>query len=332
MYEYANGLRRRGHEINIAHGAFWGRPGVSSLEEISWFDFEPGITHHFGGSAIPLPRADIIFGTGAPPELGLPVLLIQGFEMFPKHLEREVFRTPCLKICVASWLCDAGVAYGVPSDQLAHVPMGIDHDTFRTVTPLDSRTTDVGILYSPHMAKGWAPGLQALEQVRARCGDISVVSFGTEEPDDALPSWVTFVHDPERRVLARGIYNSCRVFLQPSMYEGFGFTAVEAMACGCALVTTNNGGSRDYAVHGDTALVAEPGDIAALASHVERLLRDDETRERLANRGSEFVRRFEWDDACALLEQHLQRYVDDPAAFQLPPIDELGPSAPVAGL
>ncbi len=326
MYEYANGLSRRGHEVHIAHGAFWGRPGVESLDEISWFRFAPGITHHFGGSSIPLPRADVIFGTGAPPELGLPVLLIQGFEMFPKHLEREVFRTPCLKVCVASWLREAGLAYGVQPDQLVHVPMGIDHDTFRVVTPIDARPVQVGILYSPHMAKGWIPGFQALERVRARVDGMTVVAFGTEPPERELPSWITFVHDPERRALAYDIYNECRVFVQPSMYEGFGFTAVEAMACGCALVSTDNGGSRDYALHEETALLAEPGDVDTLAAHVERLLIDDDERRRLATSGSEYVRRFDWDEGSAILEAHLQRYLDDPASFQRPALDDVGAS------
>ena len=166
MYEYANGLSRRGHEVHIAHGAFWGRPGVASLDEITWFVFEPGVVHHFGGADIDLPPADVIFGTGAPRELGLPVLLVQGFEMFPKEMERDIFRTPCLKVCVASWLRDVGVEYGVPAEQLAYVPMGIDHDTFRLHRPVEERPNTVGILYSPHMAKGWIPGVQAIERAR----------------------------------------------------------------------------------------------------------------------------------------------------------------------
>lgn len=326
MYEFANGLSRRGHEVHIAHGAFWGRPGVSTLSEIGWFEFEPEIAHHFGGSTIPLPEADIIFGTGAPPELGLPVLLVQGFEMFPRALEREIFRTPCLKICVASWLCDAGAAYGVPREQLVYVPMGIDHDTFQLHRPLDGRPFPIGMLYSPHPAKGWVAGLQAIEKVRGRIDGIRVIVFGTELPDVALPEWITFVHDPPRAALARDIYNACRVFVQPSLYEGFGFTAVEAMACGCALVSTDNGGSRDYALAGETALLAAPGDVDGLADGIERLLLDDTLRTQLADAGRKYVQRFDWDRGTEMLEATLERYLADPGAFQQEPLADETPS------
>ncbi len=148
--------------------------------------------------------------------------------------------------------------------------------------------------------------------------------FGTELPASALPDWATFVHDPTPQQLVDEVYNRCRVFVQPSLYEGFGFTAVEAMACGCALVSTENGGSDDYALPDETALVAPPGAIDELAVHVETLLRDDRRRVRLATAGAELVRRFDWDRAAAQLEEHLERYLADPAAFQKAPLPTAG--------
>lgn len=322
LYEFANGLSSRGHEVHIAHGAFWGRPGITSLDELTWFRFEPGIQHHFGDGAIPLPDADIIFGTRAPSHMGLPVLLVQGFEMFPAELEREVFCTPCLKVCVASWLVGVGAGYGAPPEQLVHVAMGLDHDTFRVTTPLDERPLQVGMLYHSHPAKGWGIGLEVLERVHDRIPEMQAVVFGAEEPDEHLPSWMTLIVDPVPEVLVEQIYNRCRVFLQPSLYEGFGFTAVEAMACGSALVSTDNGGSIDYAHHDETALVAPPGDVELLADHVEALLVDDARRQRLATAGAEHVRRFRWDRAAEQLEHHLERYRADPAAFQRPHVDD----------
>lgn len=326
LYEFANGLSRRGHEVHIAHGAFWGRPGISSIDELPWFRFEPGIVHHFGEGVIPLPDADILFGTTAPANLGLPVLVVQGFEMFPTEMEREVFRTPCLKVCVASWLVGVGARYGVPAAQLAQVSCGLDHDTFRITTAIQDRPQQVGMLYNPHPAKGWAPGLAALEQVHAGWPEVQVLIFGTQAPHEALPPWITFVTDPAPEVLVKEIYNQCSVFVQPSLYEGFGLTAIEAMACGCALVSTDNGGSRDYALHDETALVATPGDADELACHIDALFRDDATRTRLAVAGRAHVQRFHWDRSSELLEGHLQRYLADPAAFLAPPLDVAAPN------
>jgi glycosyltransferase involved in cell wall biosynthesis len=78
---------------------------------------------------------------------------------------------------------------------------------------------------------------------------------------------------------------------------------MEAMACGAALVTFDNGGCRDYAIDGETALVAPRRDVAALAEALERMVSDVALRERLARQGQAFVTsRFDWDRAAERLE------------------------------
>jgi glycosyltransferase involved in cell wall biosynthesis len=98
------------------------------------------------------------------------------------------------------------------------------------------------------------------------------------------------------------------VFLCSSAREGFGLCGIEAMASGCALVTTANGGSADYALDGETALVTEPGDVEGLAERIERVVCDDALRSGIATRGMEFVRRFDWDDSARRLAGVLEQY------------------------
>jgi glycosyltransferase involved in cell wall biosynthesis len=65
------------------------------------------------------------------------------------------------------------------------------------------------------------------------------------------------------------------------------------MACGCALVTTDNGGSAEYAHDGETALVCD-GEAGAMAEALLRLTRDDALRTKLALNGAGYVERFQW--------------------------------------
>ncbi len=327
LYEFANGLARRGHEIRLLHLAMWGRE-VGSLDDLDRFRFEPSIVHFFPGDAPEsVPDSDLVFGTGAPARLGLPVLLVQGIDMLHEHLERRAFRTPCLKICIASWLVDVGDRYGVAPQQMEVVPMGIDHDRYRVTVPLGERHPQVAMLHSTHTAKGWDVGLEALRQIRRQVPDVRVVAFGTAPPVEPAPPWLEFFLDPDPEVLVETIYNRSQVFIQSSDYEGFGFTAVEAMACGAALVTTDNGGSRDYAVHGETALVAPPATRRRWPPRAT-LLEDDPLRLRIAGAGERAVRRFDWDLGAEMLEGHLLRYLENPAPYQEPP----GPEKPVSPL
>ena len=89
------------------------------------------------------------------------------------------------------------------------------------------------------------------------------------------------------------------------------------MACGAALVTTSNGGIDDYAIDGETALVCEPDDVTAMADSIERLLRDDELRIRLATQGREYVREhFDWDASAEQLEAFLTGYAAEPERYR----------------
>jgi glycosyltransferase involved in cell wall biosynthesis len=94
------------------------------------------------------------------------------------------------------------------------------------------------------------------------------------------------------------------------------------MACGAALVTTDCGGSRDYALPQRTALVVPAGDAAGLADDVEALLDDESQRRSLVEAGSSLVRGLDWDRSGELLEAFLEDYLADPGHYQQPPGDD----------
>lgn len=319
LYELANGLARRGNEVHFVHGPLT-EHRITHLDELPAFEFDGRVRHHVVDTLEDpsLPRGDVVLVPSAPERLGLPVGIVQGFRMFTEEWERAAFCTSSPVVCVARWLVDVGLGFGVPSEQLWYVPLGMDHEIFTLRTPLDRREYDVVLLFHPHREKGFPVGLRAIEEARRRVPGLRALVFGMRKPPGPLPDWVDFLEAPDHRTLAVNGYNQSRILVQPSFHEGFGYTAVESMACGCALVTTDNGGSRDYALPGETAWVVPPGDVDGLATGIEALLRDDALRTRLATRGSEYARRFDWDSSAELLEAHLERYLAEPDAFRRP--------------
>src|SRR5262245_23341264 len=91
-------------------------------------------------------------------------------------------------------------------------------------------------------------------------------------------------------------YAAARVFAVGSWFEGFCQPGIEALACGAPLVTTDNGGRREYAYDGETALVVPPRDVPAMADAIRRLLEDQALSARLVANGLDVVERdFDWE-------------------------------------
>jgi len=102
------------------------------------------------------------------------------------------------------------------------------------------------------------------------------------------------------------MYNRCAIFLCPSTSEGWGLPSTEAMQCQCALVTAENGGHRDFAFDGRTALTTPAADSDALARAISCLLTDSKTRVEIAKSGHAWVQQFTWKRATDSLEALLR--------------------------
>lgn len=85
----------------------------------------------------------------------------------------------------------------------------------------------------------------------------------------------------------------CKLFVYPSLYEGFGFPPLEAMAAGRPVVATTAGSLPE--VLGDAAVLVDPLSAEALAAAMEQVLTNTELAASLVSRGAERVRRYRWD-------------------------------------
>jgi glycogen(starch) synthase len=93
------------------------------------------------------------------------------------------------------------------------------------------------------------------------------------------------------------LYRIADLCVVPSIYEPFGLVALEAMASGCPCIVADTGGLREVVPLGErVGLRFNGGDAEHLGVMIERLLVDEQLRERLVTEASEHVLRFDWDD------------------------------------
>ena len=94
-------------------------------------------------------------------------------------------------------------------------------------------------------------------------------------------------------------YHTADAFLFPSVKEGWGLVAMEALSVGLPLIATDIPVFREYLVDGETAILVPPGDHASLAAAMQKLIENQGVRDRLAAAGHLMVQRFTWAQTAA---------------------------------
>lgn len=97
-----------------------------------------------------------------------------------------------------------------------------------------------------------------------------------------------------------GFYNAAAVFVFPSLFEGFGIPLLEAMSCGCPVISSNVTSMPE--VYGDAAVGFNPRDGEELAHRIETVLDDQALREGLVRRGFENCARFSWERTASIAQ------------------------------
>jgi glycosyltransferase involved in cell wall biosynthesis len=96
----------------------------------------------------------------------------------------------------------------------------------------------------------------------------------------------------------RALYSSCRAFVYPSIYEGFGLPPLEAMACGAPVIA-----SRVPSIKESVARIVSATDSKGLARNVIELLRDEQARQSLSLRGVKHAQEFSWQRTATLTRE-----------------------------
>lgn len=333
VYEYANRLAERGHDLSVVHPWSCAPPLMLTLKErvrgrlwlaqmrrrrdlvVPWFKIDPQVELPVVDYPRPesLPDADATIATawqtascvaGATASTTAGFQLVQGFEPRDSIEEmRGTWHLPLHKIVVSHWLEELAISLG-EGRRTSLVRSGFDTRWLGVDRSPAERAPRVGSLLSPYKQRDDV--IAALTMAQARVPGLSAVTFGIGERPDDLPGWIEYERLPSQADLRR-LYNSCSIFLQATQNEGWGLAATEAMACGCALVTYENGGSREYAFDRRTALVVARHRPEGLGAAIAELATDPELRLELVERGRQTVESFPWSRAVDEFERVLQR-------------------------
>jgi glycosyltransferase involved in cell wall biosynthesis len=329
-YQYANALAGAGFEVALVHpwrlhgdeypsvqGLRWPeqrlRIALRRTSCVTWFRLDPRVrlTLPFRLSARALPGADFTILTAwqtadatreAPSRAGVLLQIVHDYEFWMERgeergrMESALRRTDVIRVSPSSGV--SRMLREIGSTSAIQIPDGLDSGQFGVDTPPQNRDLVVGFPLRGERSKDLPTALAAAELIWLAYPDVRIESF--RETAAGLPPRLV-QHGRLSDVDLRKFYNRCAVFMLSSRYEGWGLPALEAMACGAAVVSTRNGGTEDFVTDGESGRLVSPADPDALAGAVIELLADRPMRLRLAENGVRRARELSIDRSAAAL-------------------------------
>jgi UDP-glucose:(heptosyl)LPS alpha-1,3-glucosyltransferase len=205
------------------------------------------------------------------------------------HAERRMFESPRLRavICVSQMVKrEIAARFSIPDDRLSIIYGGIDctyfHAGLRDLHRQPTRA-HLGIPVDASVAlfvgSGFArKGVAAYLDTLARIDGLYGIVVGHDKHIDRYRQRAAQLGLEKRVIFTGGIkdvrpyYGASDIFLMPTVYEPFGLTFGEAMACGLPVVASTKAGAADWITEGVSGFVVDPADVSALVSAVNQAL------------------------------------------------------------
>jgi glycosyltransferase involved in cell wall biosynthesis len=207
--------------------------------------------------------------------------------------------------------------FKIPEKNLRVIYNGIDHERFQPLDPGQSRAivaekyrlTKPFFLYVArleHPGKNHRRLIEAFEHFKEETNSDTILAFGgsdwhgaefihTRISESSYNSDIRplgFISNQDLPIL----YSAAEAFIYPSLYEGFGLPPLEAMACGCPVISSDKGSLGE--VVGDAAWIIDPEDVGDIADALLKLHTEPQSRAALIQKGLARAKEFSWDRAA----------------------------------
>lgn len=219
------------------------------------------------------------------------------------RLKRWIMSKASKITVVSAAMRDYCVDAGYDTTKIIVAPMGVDLQS--TFTPGVESGEREGLIFVGNLVeiKGLIFLIEAMATLVVRYPNLRLTVVGDGPDRQTLLALV------ERLQLRNNVYflgsvpntqlpdllRAASVAVMPSLREGLGLVAIEAMGCGCAVVASDLPAIRDSVLPGKTGLLARPGDAEDLAEAIDQLLANEELRSALADNGRRHaIENFDW--------------------------------------
>jgi glycosyltransferase involved in cell wall biosynthesis len=332
--EYAKGLLDRGHDVRILYPVKRGvreilRGAYLRMRYADGYNNKSGYTMlgKFPGETVAYriltPElvgrndvviaidSDCVMAVGRLPDFcGLKIGHFHGFPLpalgDEERRVNEAWKLRMPKIVVASRIeremCRRGI-----TDPIYIVHNGVDRSEYYPSVP-DEVRSGVGTVFWDRYSKGPELALCVFERIYKLRPQTRLAMFSGYPRPAGLPKGTQFVRLPSIS-MARDIYSRTAVWFCASRSEGFPGVVLEAMACGCAIVSTNCCGTDDQIDDGVSGFITPVDDAEQMVERIFRLLDEPGLRQRYIAASQAKLAHFTWPNAIRKFEEALSDIV-----------------------
>lgn len=242
--------------------------------------------------------------------------LVQDYEDWDRHGRgKNSYYLPLDKIVISNQL------NSVLKEKLNIGPFPVVHDgiDLNLYMPLNKKPSNDSVtcamLYSHRKLKGCSIGVKAFLQLKKEMPNLKLILFGVPEKPKLGFEFEYYRNATVKEVV--DIYQRSDIFIWPTIFEGWGLTPCEAMACKCAVVGSNVASMREIGKTGYDCLLSAPGDSEGLYKNLKAAASDTEMRENLCNNALETIKQLSWDKSVSDLEKYLKKFAGENSKVDL---------------
>ncbi len=207
---------------------------------------------------------------------------------------------------------------GYPEEKITVIPLGIDHKEFFDRKIKQEKNT---ILYvgSDVKRKNIALIIKAIALLAKEMSNIRFVKVGQAHDKKMREKLKNMTKETgvEKNIIWKNYvenlsdeYNKATIFIFPSLYEGFGFPVLEAMASGCPVICSNRTSLPELA--GDAAVYIDGEDETELANAIKSVLNNKQLQEKLRKKGLKQAKKFTWKKCAEETISVYEKYYKTP--------------------
>lgn len=209
------------------------------------------------------------------------------------QLDREMALADDL-IVLSSFQMRTFADEGIPPSRLHLLPLGVDVGLFRPTSSTRDATFTIGFVGQVTQRKGISYLVSAFEALRPQGMRLMVVGRPVGPRRPWLREGVEH-HSVVARSALPELYAQMDVFVLPSLIEGFGLTALEAMACGIPVIVSENTFGGDIVIDGHNGYVVPIRDVDAIVDRVQRLANDESLRSTMGMNARTTAEQYSWE-------------------------------------